>query len=126
MSYCDNIVKILKFKIAPKMATELQTNGTTAEYSPRKEQQQNGNGNGSEEKYTKKDQDRDEERVPLTTTVDVEKSVPVAKVDDDELDSMDSVSLSGMKEKKNKKKIKDDTEKRPLKGEWVKDSKEFD
>lgn len=122
---CDNIVKILKFQIKPKMATELKTNGTAAEYSPNKtEQISQQNGSNGEERYTKRrDQDAegDEETVPLRAAVDVEKSVPVATMDednDDQVDTNDGVSLSGRKSKKKTKKEKKDSgsEKRPLKG----------
>lgn len=96
------------------MATELKTNGTAAEYSPTKMEMQNGRG--SEEKYTKVDKEGEEERVPLKESVDVEKAVPVATIDEDDQDVKDSVSLkSGKKEKKKKEKKKE--KKSPLKGE---------
>lgn len=107
------------------MATELKTNGTAAEYSPNKtEQISQQNGSNGEERYTKrKDQDAegDEETVPLRAAVDVENAVPVASMDednDDQVDTNDGVSLSGKKSKKKTKKEKKDSgsEKRPLKG----------
>lgn len=111
------IIKILKFQRNVKMAAELKTNGTTAEYSPKKTESLLNGSNGEEkEKYTKKDLDADEERVPLRggAGVDVEKSMPLAsldEVDDQEHDTRDSVTLSnGKKQKKKKKEDQEDLE----------------
>ena len=116
------------------MAAELKTNGV--EYSPNKSERLNGasggGGGGVEERYRKKDrEDGDEERVPLKQPVDVEKAVPVARMEDcdeDQHDTGDSVALKAktLKRKKKEKMIKakdvdEDLEekKKPIKGKSI-------
>ena len=114
------------------MAAELKTNGV--EYSPNKSERLNGasgGGGGVEERYRKKDrEDGDEERVPLKQPVDVEKTVPVASLEDcdeDHHDTGESVTLKAktLKRKKKEKmvKAKDVDEEleekiKPIKGEF--------
>lgn len=106
------------------MASEVKTNGTTAEYSPNKPRKGSNASNG-DEKYTKKDQEGDEERVPLKAISDrdgdVEKSVPVASFDEEEEavaneDQQDGVQVKNGKKKKNKDKDKVMKEKKTSSG----------
>lgn len=93
------------------MATELKTNGTAAEYSPKKrETLLNGNGEdmAKNEKYTKRNIDGDEERIPLRGAGDVEQGAPVAALEEDDQDTRDSVSTKRSPKKKSNKKLMDE------------------
>lgn len=91
------------------MATELKkNNGTPAEYSPKKRETGNGEEIAINEKYTKRDTDGDEERIPLRGSGDAEQGMPAAALEEDDMDTRDSVSTKKKTNKNSSKKLRDE------------------